>query len=247
VTAEDRRRTEMYLEGHRREQARSQSKGLLDFIGGLNLEIDIHSIAPDEIARTSQLTQRTNQFNCTTRRRTEAEIQSLHGQAEVKAISVQDRFGDYGLVGVMIYAPQGEMLDAETFLLSCRVLGRGVEHRMLASLGAEAIQRGLKWVDVHYNRSEKNKPALDFLERVGKDFRQPLNGGFIFRFPAETAARITLADHLPKEEATPEAGTASLSASRANGSSAKIRGNSEVRAGSLENRYQGKFPARKLL
>jgi len=107
---------------------------------------------------------------------------------------VSDRFGDYGLVGVMIYETRGEVLDVETFLLSCRVLGRGVEHRMMAFLGEAAERRGLKWVDVHYHRSEKNKPALDFLEKVGSEFKQALNGGYVFRFPAGVAAKVTLVD-----------------------------------------------------
>ena len=103
---------------------------------------------------------------------------------------MSDRFGDYGLVGLVIWRFENDSLTVETFLLSCRALGRGVEHRILAHLGNVAKARGAAYVDVHFVPSAKNKPALDFLESVGGPFRQALNGGYVFRFPAEVAAEI---------------------------------------------------------
>src|SRR6185437_14603052 len=160
------------------------------FIAGLNLKIQITPMAPEQLSRVAQLTQRTNQFNLTTIRRTEAEVQQLTGDAIVLTITVSDRFGDYGLVGVAICEPRGDALDVETFLLSCRVLGRGVEHAILAHLGNIALQKKLSRVNVHFHPSAKNKPALDFLQSVGAPFKQPLNGGFIYAFPADVAAKI---------------------------------------------------------
>ena len=119
-----------------------------------------------------------------TRPTTSSELQAL-------TVSVSDRFGDYGLVGVVIWKFEKEILTVETFLLSCRALGRGVEHRMLAYLGNLAKDQGADYVDVHLVSSAKNKPALDFLESVDGPFRQALNGGYVFRFPAEVAAEIS--------------------------------------------------------
>ncbi len=193
LTAEDRQRGEMYRLNQQREQLRSSAGGLADFIASLDLKIEIEPMSSAQLARVSQLTHRTNQFNCTTIRRTEAEIQQLAGSSDILAVTVKDRFGDYGLVGVVIGSTRGAMLDVETFLLSCRVLGRGVEHAILAHLGKLARERGLEWVDVHYHRSQKNKPAHDFLESVGSQFCQAQNGGFIYRFPAKVAAEIVFA------------------------------------------------------
>jgi thioesterase domain-containing protein len=106
--------------------------------------------------------------------------------------SVSDRFGDYGLVGVAIYQVHGEALTVDTFLMSCRVLGRGVEHQLLAYLGEVARQHGAAYVDVHFVPTPKNQPAFDFLNGVGVSFRQASNGGYLFRFPADYAARIAL-------------------------------------------------------
>jgi amino acid adenylation domain-containing protein/FkbH-like protein len=200
VTAEDARRAEMYREGRQREELRAQAGGLADFIAGLNLKIQIAPMAPDQLARVSQLTQRTNQFNVTTIRRTESEIQLLMNSGtglspvssgnHVFTVSVSDRFGDYGLVGVMMCEERPESLDVDTFLLSCRVLGRGVEHEMLAHLGRFAFKQNKQRINLHFHPSAKNKPALDFLQSVGARFKQPLNGGFVYVFPAQFAAEV---------------------------------------------------------
>jgi amino acid adenylation domain-containing protein/FkbH-like protein len=200
VTAEDARRGEMYRETRQREELRAQAGSLADFIAGLNLKIQIAPMLPDQLTRVAQLTQRTNQFNITTIRRTEAEILQLKpgidgaapqaGGTEILTVTVSDRFGDYGLVGAMICEPAAESLDVETLLLSCRVLGRGVEHQMLARAGHLALEQGKRSVKVHFHPSAKNKPALDFLQSVGAEFKQALNGGFVYVFPAEFAAKV---------------------------------------------------------
>jgi len=191
VTAEDARRGEMYRESRQREELRTQSATLADFIAGLNLQIQIAPMSPEQLPRVAQLTQRTNQFNVTTIRRMESEIRQLAEHATVLTVSVSDRFGDYGLVGVMICEPSAEALDVETLLLSCRVLGRGVEHAMLAHAGNLAVKQNKAWVRVHFHPTAKNKPALDFLQSVGERFKQALNGGFIYVFPAGVAAQIS--------------------------------------------------------
>jgi amino acid adenylation domain-containing protein/FkbH-like protein len=191
VTAEDARRGEMYRESRQREELRAQSTGLADFIAGLNLQIQIVPMSPEQLPRVAQLTQRTNQFNVTTIRRTESEIRQLTERATILTVTVSDRFGDYGLVGVMICESGTDALDVETLLLSCRVLGRGVEHAMLAHIGQLAVKRNKPWVRVHFHPSAKNKPASDFLESVGARFKQALNGGFIYVFPSEVAAQIS--------------------------------------------------------
>lgn len=207
VTAEDVRRGEMYRESRQREELRAEAGSLAEFLAGLNLQIRIAPMTDEQLPRVAQLTHRTNQFNLTTIRRSEAEIRQVAANASVFAVSVTDRFGDYGLVGVMICEPTGETLDAETFLLSCRVLGRGVEHEMLAQLGHLACGQKKRWVNVHFHPSAKNKPAQDFLQSVGAQFRQALNGGFVYVFPAEFAAEVTLnpedAEQSPKAIETP--------------------------------------------
>lgn len=192
ITAEDARRGEMYRQGRQREELRASTGSLAEFLAGLELKIDVVPMSPEQLPRVAQLTHRTNQFNATTVRRSEAEIQQLAGKANVLTVSVNDRFGDYGLAGVIICEPREQALDVGTFLLSCRVLGRGVEHEMLSHLGHLACEQKKSWVNVHFHPSAKNKPAFDFLESVGSQFKKGLNGGFVYAFPAEFAAEVTL-------------------------------------------------------
>jgi len=192
LTAEDRHRAEMYQQNRQRDQLHARSGNLNEFLAGLELNVKIEAMADEQLSRVAQLTQRTNQFNCTSLRRTDADIRQLLAPAEILTVSVSDRFGDYGLTGVVIFAAKEISLDVETFLLSCRILGRGIEHRVLARLGEIAAERKLEWVDVHFNPSPKNKPAHDFLQGIGDKFRQPLNGGYIFRLPATFASQVTL-------------------------------------------------------
>jgi FkbH-like protein len=192
VTAEDKRRTELYTQRIERSRLARQVSSLNEFLASLKLEVRISPMAPQQLPRVAQLTQRTNQMNLTAIRRTESEIQALvnSGRAECLTVEVSDRFGSYGLTGVIIFTEGNEALTVDTFLLSCRVLGRGVEHRMLARLGEIAVARGLTRVNVPFVPTQRNRPAQRFLESAGLPFRTVSERGIEYRFPAEGAANI---------------------------------------------------------
>ena len=170
ITTEDRKRTLLYQQNIRRSAYQKESLTFASFIDGLKLQIDIQEPAENQIPRLSQLTQRTNQFNFTTKRRSEAEVKSWlasennHGLI----VSVTDRFGDYGIVGALLYAIQEQTLVVDSYILSCRVLGKGVEHTMLRKLGAFAQSHGLQEVHIPYAKTKKNLPALRFLQQASQ-------------------------------------------------------------------------------
>ena len=207
ITAEDKRRTELYSQRIERTRLERQAQTLGEFIAALQLEAAIAPILPHQLARVAQLTQRTNQMNFSTVRRTEGDLQTLlrSGSDECLTVDVSDRFGGYGLTGVAIVEAGPDVLIVDTFLLSCRVLGRGVEHRLLARIGELALEKGLRWVDVPFVPTQRNRPALLFLESVGAQYKQPSANGFRFRFPAGVAAGIayTPASALPRLAAEP--------------------------------------------
>lgn len=192
VTAEDHTRTQKVRENVERERYRGQVATLKDFIAGLQLQVVISEAAPDEIGRVSQLTYRTNQFNFTTIRRSETEILKYLEEPANRClvVKVRDRFGDYGLVGLLLYQIQSDAFAVDTLLLSCRVLGRGVEHQILADLGRRAAAGGVSWVDLRFRRSEKNQPAWDFIGSVGADFMRREDDGARFRIPADRVASL---------------------------------------------------------
>ena len=168
-TREDRERTRMYQQDVEREELREQTFSLKDFLAGLRLRIDVAKSTDEQMARVSQLSWRTNQFNFTTIRRSEAELRTWlkNGSRDCVVASVSDRFGDYGLVGVLLYEIGANQLTVDTFLVSCRALGRGVEHRMLAELGRMAEGEGKALVQLPYLPTERNSPALEFIKSLG--------------------------------------------------------------------------------
>jgi len=208
VTAEDRERIAMYRQEAERARFQQEAMTIEEFLAGLDLRITISEPAPDQVARVAQLTQRTNQFNFSTVRRNESEVQRLaQSGLECRVVEVSDRFGNYGLVGVMIVSGRGEVLEIDTFLLSCRVLGRGVEHRMLRELAEIAQQRGLCVLSATVLFTSKNLPARQFLEHAAADFGQDLDGGRRYRIPADRAASLTYAPEAPRTEVDRPTGT----------------------------------------
>jgi FkbH-like protein len=168
LTEEDRQRSSMYRIQAERAQSEKQASSLAEFIASLELKVEVLPVRPDQFARVAQLTQRTNQMNFTAVRRTEPELENLLRMgARCLAVEVTDRFGSYGLTGAVIYTIADARLKVDTFLLSCRVLGRGVEHRVMAALGALAGQEGATVIEIPFRPTARNRPARAFLDSIG--------------------------------------------------------------------------------
>ena len=209
ITSEDQQRTVMYKQEIERARFQTQSLTIDQFLNGLNLQVKLSQPAPSQLSRLAQLTQRTNQFNFTTLRRTEAEFQQvLSGGLECRVVEVSDRFGDYGLVGAMVFSNAKGVLEVDTFLLSCRVLNRGVEQRMLNDLGKIALERNLLTVMATVFTTKKNQPARDFLEKVAAPFRETIERGDRYRIPAAIAAACVLSHDSVELEPSPGSGNA---------------------------------------
>lgn len=168
VTAEDRKRARMYRENASRAEFRRNTESLQSFLDSLELEVEIAPVSPVEAPRIAQLTQRTNQFNASLIRCNEAEVRRdlTEGSVFHRFVRARDRFGDYGIVGQVRGRANGGRLEVDLFLLSCRALGRGVEHKMLAATGEHAVSQGLEEVAVLFRRGDRNAPARRFLEGV---------------------------------------------------------------------------------
>lgn len=199
VTSEDAKRTDLYRKNVERERVRKTAPTFQHFLQGLELHIDIRPLSAEDVARVSQLTLRTNQFNLTTIRRSETEIRQLivGGGCEGLTVRVSDRFGDYGLVGAILYKSDATSLVAESFLLSCRVLGRGVEHKIISRLGAIAAERGLRHVALEFVPTAKNQVASEFLESTLGQFCETNATSRVYRIPAEEAAALVCTELRP--------------------------------------------------
>lgn len=170
-TAEDRARTQMIQAERARDDARSDASGVSAFLAMLELSVEVRVASVDDLPRVAQLTQRTNQFNTTTRRYTEAEIGALldRDDALVLAASAADKFGDYGTVGVAIALVDGSgAARIDAFLLSCRALGRRVEDALLAGLAARVVEQyGDVALFAELIPTAKNAPAQRFYDDAG--------------------------------------------------------------------------------
>lgn len=169
VTSEDQHRSRAYDEERRRAEWKRQAQTLSEFIARLELKLEFRPLAPEHFARASQLTFRTNQMNTTTVRRTEAEIEAFLRTGSGFVVYVTDRFGDYGLVGLVLFVEDGLTLRVDTFLLSCRALGRGVEHAMMRHAAEIARERGRSSVEVPFSATLRNSPAREFIHSIGPE------------------------------------------------------------------------------
>jgi len=174
LTDEDRMRAEAYAAETARTAARAAVEGDPDALRGhlraLGLRVDVRRIGDGDVARAAQLTQKTNQFNLTTVRRTEADLEVMRRDPawRLYALDVTDRFGDYGTTGLLFaHRADDTTWDLETVLLSCRVLGRGVESALLRVVTADLIAAGAQRFTARLIPTKKNAPVRDFLPRHG--------------------------------------------------------------------------------
>ena len=169
LTDEDRRKGEQYRARTQRKAMEGQYTNLDEFLRSLDLQVAIEEAAAFSIPRIAQLTQKTNQLNVTTRRYTEAQIQAFAADSDfaVYAVSSKDRFGDDGIVGVVILAFEGDRCRIDTLLLSCRVIGRGIEQLMVDFAGDVARRRGARVLVGEFIPTPKNHPAAGLFERCG--------------------------------------------------------------------------------
>jgi FkbH-like protein/thioester reductase-like protein len=183
ITAEDARRTELYAMERERRRSKAAVANVEDYLASLAIEIEITPLAEADLPRAAQLTQRTNQFNTTTLRRTEADMAELIGRnpARVLKVEVRDRFGDYGFVGLATLDWRDGACTVDSLMLSCRVLGRRVEHALLRGIAELAKQAGVRTVSLAFRPSDRNQPARAFLQSIGVG----LNDNYLVDFPVD--------------------------------------------------------------
>jgi FkbH-like protein len=179
LSSEDQQRTALYSKHRESAQAEQSFQSKEDFYRFLGQEVEIAPVSPSTLARIAQLTQKTNQFNMTTRRYTEQQVSEMSGRSgwQVLSLRVRDRFGDHGLVGVAITRDENEACDIDTFLLSCRVIGRTVETAFLSNLADRAVRRGRTSLRGSFLPTKKNAPARDFYSRHGFELKTQSEGG----------------------------------------------------------------------
>ena len=167
TTEEDRNRAGMYQAERQRADLSRRAPTREEFLASLRIDIQVDRATEADLYRVAQLTQRTTQFNMTGNLHTAESLTRKLDEAgsECWVVRVRDIFGDYGLVGAMLFEKAQNSLRVETLLLSCRALGRGVEDRMLGDLKLWAVERGAESVVIPFVPTVRNRPAIEFLSR----------------------------------------------------------------------------------
>ena len=164
LTEEDKKRGQMYAEQRKRVEFQGVVGDITEYLKALGQVVTLENLNQMNLPRISQLTQKTNQFNTTTRRYLEGDVKKMvdSGKFLVVGIRVQDKFGDSGLTGVAIVEKGGEKWRIDDLLLSCRVIGRKVEDALLAYIMEQARSGGAKTLVGEFIPTKKNAPAKDF-------------------------------------------------------------------------------------
>jgi FkbH-like protein len=168
-SGEDLKRAELYRVEADRREAQAAYASAEDFLQSLDMRIVVSRFDPFHLPRIAQLIQRSNQFNLTTHRYTEAECDALMNNPNVLPLyaKLSDRLGDHGLIGLIVMEPRGDELVIVDWLMSCRVLARGVEQYLMNLVVAEARQRNLTNVRGQYIRTAKNQMVEGFFAQFG--------------------------------------------------------------------------------
>jgi FkbH-like protein len=169
-TEEDQNKTEMYRQNLGKKQAIREAASFEEFLKSLQVFIKIWCIREDDICRASQLSQKTNQFNLTTRRYSEKDLRRIaqSSQYNVFIASVEDKFGDNGKTALAIVKIINDKLaELDTFLLSCRVMGKNVEERIVDYIENKLNASGIEELRTYYLPTAKNKPVAEFFDRLG--------------------------------------------------------------------------------
>jgi FkbH-like protein len=195
LSAEDLARAEQYRVEAQRESLRTTTASLDDFLMQLQLQASVEPVTDKNLTRVTQLVNKTNQFNVTTRRYTEAQVRAIAEDAAgwAGAFHMSDRMGSYGLIGVLFCTPgasAGEW-EIDTWLMSCRTLGRQMEKFMFDRMVEAAISRGIRRLIGVFRPTGKNGLVRELYDQTGFERVSEQNGEVHYRLDVPAAPVIT--------------------------------------------------------
>ncbi len=192
LTEEDKKRGEIYAAQRKRTELQRSSVSFDDYLKSLEMVCSIRQAEEKDVKRAAQLTQRTNQFNLTTRRYREADITAMMNNPgwRVYVLGLKDKFGDNGTVGLALVETQPKCWRIDTFLMSCRVIGRQVEDAFVDRICRDAVQVGCENISAEYIPSAKNDLVADFWDKNG--FKKVASDKNV------TGYRLSLKEYKPK-------------------------------------------------
>ena len=169
LSKDDAKRNEMYKQNAERLKLEQSFSDYGEYLNSLEMKGTIKSFEPVYLDRIAQLSNKSNQFNLTTKRYTRNEIEEVAESSEYIDIygKLEDKFGDNGVVSVVIGHINGEVLDMDLWIMSCRVLKRDMEFAMMDQLVKKALEKGIKTIKGYYYPTPKNNMVREFYKLMG--------------------------------------------------------------------------------
>lgn len=168
LSDEDRYKTEMLAHEKQRKALKASIMNKREWLASMEMKLTIETVNDNNITRIIQLLNKTNQFNLRTRRLTSSELEHwLCEGHQIFAFRVEDRFGDMGLTGIVGLGISETQIELTDFILSCRVMGRNIEHVMLKTAVEYASSKGFDQLILQYEPTPKNQPVFDFMKSEG--------------------------------------------------------------------------------
>lgn len=197
ISKDDLKRNEMYMENRKRQKLQESFADYHEYLLSLKMKATIREFEPVYMARIAQLTNKSNQFNLTTRRYTQAEIEETAADHSYITLygKLEDRFGDNGVVSVVIGHVQGDVCHIDLWIMSCRVLKRDMEFAMMDALAKKCIESGIRRIVGYYYPTAKNGMVREFyalqgFEKLSEDEQGNTCWEFVLSEPYEAKTDV---------------------------------------------------------
>jgi FkbH-like protein len=192
LSKEDIMRNQMYKVDAERRIVQKKYLDYAEYLLSLEMTADIKNFECIYFSRIAQLTNKTNQFNLTTKRFSQSEIESVSDNDSIIKISgrLRDKFGDSGITSLVIGKLEGAVMNIELWLMSCRVLKRDFEFAMMDALVEKALKKGIKTINGYYVKTEKNKMVKDFYRSLGFQMVGSCNGNTTWKLEIDGYERL---------------------------------------------------------
>lgn len=190
ISADSRSKTDQYRARAAAAEAQQAFGSHEEYLASLGLEVELHVDRAQEVPRISELSLKSNQFNLTTLRLSETEVRAAMDdpEREVISVTVRNKFGDSGLTGILFLRFDGQVARVDNFLMSCRVLGQGVEHALWKVVAERSRKRACSSMDASYKPSPKNAQVAEFWDRLGLKMVGDENGVKQYSVPLDEFA-----------------------------------------------------------
>lgn len=192
ITDEDKNKTKQYKDNLSRIKAMKSYQSIDQFLDNLDIVIEIEKINQFNKMRIAQMTQKTNQFNLTTKRYSESDLDKLlNNNWDIYCINVSDKFGDNGITGAIIIERKEKIASIDSYLLSCRILGRGIEYEFLNSIIEHLKVNGIDTIYGQYLPTKKNTQVSEFYRTMGFDLIDKVNMIYKLDLAKQNSNKVT--------------------------------------------------------